>query len=81
MGTILKYKEKYRLTTTPLHPSQIGFQPEMNCHAHISSFICRAIRKAKRARDKSRTPVYGLFIDLKKAFDSVDHGILMDKLS
>ena len=59
-----------------LNPSQYGFRKEHSTqHAVID-----IVNTIQTNMDK-RLYSYGVFIDLKKAFDTVDHAILLDKLN
>ena len=59
-----------------LIPSQFGFRQGLNTTNAIYNFIHETL---KRLHNKEN-PV-GIFCDLSKAFDSVDHEILINKLS
>ena len=69
---ITKFLVKHKL----LSPNQFGFRQNLSCInaiAEITEFMRKAIDKKH----------YGLaaFIDLKKAFDTVDHSLLIKKLN
>lgn len=61
---------------TPLHPMQFGF------HAHHSTetALCTFTEKVKGLLDKNSC-VSAAFLDLKKAFDTVDHRVLLSRLT
>ena len=66
----------YLMTENLLHPSQSGFRPNHSCEtalAHMTDAWINALDKGNM--------VGTLFIDLRKAFDSVDHSLLLKKLS
>ena len=69
---ITKFLAKHKLLT----PKQFGFRENFSC-AHAIAEITEFMRKTI---DKKH---YGLaaFIDLKKAFDTVDHNLLIKKLN
>jgi len=68
---LITFIESYKL----LCESQYGFR-----HGHSTSHaICELYEKLTLAIEKDEIPV-GVFIDLRKAFDTIDHKILLTKL-
>ena len=65
------FLQKHNILST----SQFGFRKDMSINNAIFSFTNNILN----AKD-SKEHVLGLFIDLKKAFDVVDHDILIEKL-
>ena len=63
--------EKYQI----LRNTQFGFRKGHNTELAVM----HTIKSITDALDKD-VPVIGLFVDISKAFDSVDHNILLDKL-
>jgi len=59
-----------------IHPSQHGFQPG---HSTFMTLLDME-EKITKAIDNNESSV-GIFIDLAKAFDTVDHSILLKKMS
>ena len=57
-----------------LYKSQYGFRKQMS----TSLAIIELVEEITNSLDNHETSV-GVFIDLKKAFDTVDHGILIEK--
>ena len=58
-----------------LSDGQYGFRSNHSTSLALTEFV----EKVTSAMDKSQTTI-GVFIDLKKAFDTVDHNILISKL-
>lgn len=55
--------------------NQIGFVRQMGCEVHIQK-ILNDLHERKRKHWGSWVALF----DLRKAYDSVDHGILLEKL-
>lgn len=68
---LLKYIEGRSL----FHPYQSGFRPKHSCHTALTR-LCDTWLQAINNRDM----VGAVFLDLRKAFDLVDHTILLKKL-
>jgi len=66
----------YLIAENLLHPSQSGFRPHHSCETALSHMTDAWIN----ALDKGNM-VGTLLVDLRKAFDSVHHGMLLEKLS
>jgi ribonuclease P/MRP protein subunit RPP40 len=58
-----------------LHPSQSGFRPQHSCHTALTKIIDEWLS----ALDNGQV-IGTVFLDLQKAFDIVDHNILLKKL-
>ena len=58
-----------------LHENQYGFRNKLSIHLALLSFVDKVIQ----AIEKGEYAV-GVFRDFSKAFDTVDHDILLDKL-
>jgi retron-type reverse transcriptase len=68
---MLSFIDKYQL----LSSSQFGFRSNHNTELailHALDFIMKSL--------DGKIPVIALYIDVSKAFDSLDHSILLDKL-
>ena len=70
-GRLYSFLEKHKC----IYKLQFGFRSEHST-GHALTDLTEAIRKAM---DESSYAV-GVFIDLQKAFDTVDHEILLSKL-
>ena len=65
------YLSKYKL----LHESQSGFRSQHSCHTALTSLIDKWLKQIDNGN-----LVGAIFLDLKKAFDTVDHYIMCRKL-
>lgn len=68
---LLEYIERMNL----FHPFQSGFRPKHSCHTALSS-LCETWLSAINEAEVTGA----LFLDFKKAFDLVDHSLLLKKL-
>ena len=69
--SLLKFLEEYKL----LHSTQSGFRPNHSCETALVKMIDNWLQ----ALDKGDL-VGVIFVDFRKAFDLVDHEILMEKM-
>jgi hypothetical protein len=58
-----------------LSEEQAGFRPNLSCLHHILTF-----EQVTQIAKTTQTPVHAIFIDLQKAFDSIDREQLLDML-
>jgi len=58
-----------------LHPNQFGFRKKLS----TNSAILQLVDKLNKALDENKVTI-GVFLDLSKAFDTIDHHILVTKL-
>jgi exonuclease III len=68
---LVNHLEKNRI----LSPSQFGFRKGMSTGTAVTSFINNVLRKLD-----GKHKVTGLFLDLTKAFDCINHVLLLEKL-
>jgi len=66
---------KYLLDNLILHPNQFGFRSNLS----TSTALIQIVDEISRSIDEKKITIGG-FIDLAKAFDTVNHGILLNKL-
>jgi hypothetical protein len=66
---------KYLSDCNILHQSQFGFRSKLS----TSMALLELVDKLTKAVDEKKITV-GIFVDLAKAFDTVDHGVLIAKL-
>ena len=64
-----------------LEKDQIGFRYGLGCEVNIMRLIesLRCLRE-KNKETEGTQKVWSLYIDLKSAFDSLDHDILFEKM-
>lgn len=80
LDTILNMKLQTELREDgyyKLNNNQAGFRAGLGCELNILR-ITELIRKNMEVRKNRK--LWTLFIDLKSAFDTVDHKILMEKM-
>ena len=70
---IISFLEKFSI----LHNNQFGFRPK---HSTNHALLLLTADKIQRSIDKG-TYSCGILLDLCKAFDTVDHKILLNKVS
>lgn len=59
-----------------LSDTQYGFRPKKSCHLAIYNVLNFIIERVDRGEK-----VAGIFFDLSKAFDTLNHGVLLNKLN
>ena len=70
-NSLVSYFDKYNI----LYQNQFGFRQEHSSHHALITLV----NKITQSLD-SGDMVIGIFLDLKKAFDTVNHKILVNKL-
>ena len=73
---ILGVIERHLRDSTAIGLSQQGFMREKFCLTNLNPFYDKVTHL-----DDQGKPVDVMFLDFRKAFDTVSHGILPDKLS
>ena len=73
---LLKDIMDFLLTTNQITEQQFGFQPKKSTN---QALVEKNVERIRRLLD-SNMNVLGLFLDASKAFDTVDHWILVKKL-
>ena len=71
VNSITAHFEKFEL----FHPNQFGFRKHMSCELALNSIIENWRFSLNKNED-----VVSIFLDLRKAFDSIDHDLLLAKL-
>ena len=71
-----KHLFEYLESRSLLHPNQSGFRPRHSCHTALSRLADMWLNNINNSR---LTGV--IYLDFRKAFDLVDHGTLLQKLS
>ena len=68
---LLKYLDRFNL----IHTHQSVFRPQHSCQSALTRFVDRLLSSIK---DSNLNGV--VFLDLKKAFDLIDHQIKLKKM-
>ena len=67
---LLKYLDRFNL----IHTHQSGFGPQHSCQSALTCLVDRLLSSIKDSN------LNGVFLDLKKAFDLIDHQIILKKM-
>ena len=72
------YKRTYNFltSTNQLYAGQYGFRKQHSCENAICELVSEVIKNQEQKR-----PTVGIFLDLSKAFDTLSHNILLQKLN
>ena len=72
------YKRTYNFltSTNQLYAGQYGFRKQHSCENAICELVIEVIKNQEQKR-----PTVGIFLDLSKAFDTLSHKILLQKLN
>jgi hypothetical protein len=74
-GILGQKLRRYFESNNLLHEDQHGFREGRSCHLALNTFVDYAKRKLD-----SKKHVIAIFLDFSKAFDTIDHQLLMIKL-
>lgn len=66
----------YLYTNKIISPNQHGYTRKKNTDTAVTNFVSEITRAVD-----NKIPTLGLFVDFTKAFDNVDHELLLEKLS
>ena len=72
------YKRTYNFltTTNQLYAGQYGFRQQHSCENAICELVSAIVNNQEQ-----KNPTIGIFLDLSKAFDTLSHKILLQKLN
>ena len=72
------YKRTYNFltSTNQLYAGQYGCRKQHSCENAICELVSEVIKNQEQKR-----PTVGIFLDLSKAFDTLSHNILLQKLN
>ena len=68
---LLKYFDRFNL----IHTHQSGFRPQNSCQSALTCLVARLLSSINKSKLNGV-----VFLDLKKAFDLIDHQILLKKM-